>query len=129
MRIPTIQIAVLLIAIHSGCKGPATDIGIVSDPSELHPSSQAVLNSQFRRLTTIESAEKKHTVVNSRLGDKPVIFGFMNAQWLEFKAKIQPGDELYEFYTPPAYEEMLHGYGGYELVRNGKTIATLITQS
>jgi len=99
------------------------------DWENLHPSSQKVLDSGYRRATTIEEAERKNLISNPRLGDKPVVFGFMHKQWLEFVSKFQPGDVLIEFYTPPAFQEMIHGYAGYEIVRNGQTVATLITST
>jgi hypothetical protein len=80
----------------------------------------------FRRPITIEEAERKYLVSNPKLGKDPVPFGFNHARWLEFKAKIQPGDTLIEFYVPPM-GEVFHPYAGFEIERNGKTIDVLIT--
>jgi hypothetical protein len=86
-----------------------------------------VLSSGSSKIT-IEEAEKKNMVLDPRLGDKPISFGYLHEEWIKFKSQLKPGDELFEFFDPPP-PGFPHGYGGYEIRRNGKVIATLITIS
>lgn len=79
----------------------------------------------FRRKVTIEEAEQKHMVSDPHLGKEPVAFGFIHTEWLKFKRKMLPGDQLMEFYTPPP-PDGIHGYGGFEIVRDGKVVDTLL---
>lgn len=46
---------------------------------------------------------------------------------IEFKAKVQEGDEVWEFCTDRRSWDYLAGRAGYLITRNGETIATLVT--
>jgi hypothetical protein len=46
---------------------------------------------------------------------------------LEFKAKFQDGDELWEFCSAKHSWDHFAGRAGYIITRNGKTIAELVT--
>jgi hypothetical protein len=56
-----------------------------------------------------------------------VPFGFQNAKWLAFKAKMQPGDKIVDFATAPDSWQHLAGRAGYVLVRHGKPVDTFVT--
>jgi len=101
----------------------------VREIPEIAKRPQPDESKSYRRPTTVDEAEEKHLIRDPRLGPTPVIFGFMHDEWLKFKSMLKPGDDLIEFYTAPALENMIHGYRGYEIVRKSKTIATLITST
>ncbi len=54
-----------------------------------------------------------------------------NPRWiqagLEFRAKIQEGDELWEFCTAKHTWDNFAGRAGYLITRDGETVATLLT--
>lgn len=54
-------------------------------------------------------------------------FGFNNSAWVQFRDKVQPGDEIWRFSSPIESWEHLAGRGGIALVRAGKVIATITT--
>jgi len=47
--------------------------------------------------------------------------------WEQFKSQMRPGDELWEFSSPPETWRMYMGRAGIVLVRKGKIIASLVT--
>lgn len=51
-------------------------------------------------------------------------FGYGNGEWEALKAQMQPGDELWEWCTSRASWNARMGNAGYELVRDGKYIAS-----
>jgi hypothetical protein len=51
--------------------------------------------------------------------------GWFEARW--FREKFKPGDTVIEFCTPRSSWQALAGRAGYQIVRDGKVIATLIT--
>ena len=77
--------------------------------------------------TTVKQAEQEHLVSLKSLGPEPVLFGYKNAQWLELKAQMQPGDELWNYCSPPESWQRLAGRAGICLVRNGEIIASILT--
>ncbi len=56
-----------------------------------------------------------------------VPFGRMHAEWLQFKAKQQPGDLLCSFSTPRDYWQHCAGRAGYAWVRNGEIVEEFVT--
>ncbi len=54
-------------------------------------------------------------------------FGYQNAQWEEFKAKMIIGDELWEFSSSSESWDSLAGRAGVALVRNGEVIDSIVT--
>lgn len=86
----------------------------------------------LREKITVEEAERRHPGLphDERARRFPEIrkpFGFLSAQWEELKAKMQPGDELWEFRSPPESWKHLAGAGGVAVLRDGKVIASLFT--
>ena len=79
------------------------------------------------RKTTVEEAEQKHLVNDDRLGSEPVPFGFQNKEWLKFRERIRPGDELWEFSSPSETWKLLCGRAGISLVRENEIINNIIT--
>ena len=67
--------------------------------------------------TTIEEVLAEHTY-------EGVPFGSINDDWQRLLAKMQPGDELWNFEPP---DEKVISLWGIALVRNGKVISTVIT--
>jgi hypothetical protein len=56
-------------------------------------------------------------------------FGFQHLKWEKLKAKMVPGDELWEFHSPPSTWVHLMGREGYAVVRQGQIIESLITSA
>jgi hypothetical protein len=56
-----------------------------------------------------------------------VPFGFANGEWIEFKAKLMPGDVLVRLAAPTANWGNSAGWEGYVIVRSGVVVATFVT--
>jgi hypothetical protein len=56
-----------------------------------------------------------------------VPFGFNHQRWADFKARMQPDDELYFFNSPAESWRNLAGRTGYVLVRDGEVADELVT--
>lgn len=80
------------------------------------------------RRVTLEDVEAKHTKLDERLGDKPVVFGYLNREWLALKAAFREGDELWECTNGPEAFRALQGASGYALVRGEFILRTIITR-
>jgi hypothetical protein len=76
---------------------------------------------------TVAEAESAHLVRDDNLGPDPVPFGFMNQEWQQMIAGMQPGDELWEFSSPADTWQHLCGRAGFAVVRNGNPIASIVT--
>jgi hypothetical protein len=76
---------------------------------------------------TVQDIDAEHSVRDERLGPDPVPFGFVNDQWQALLAKAEPGDELWEFSSPPESWQRLMGMAGIALVRNGEVIDSFVT--
>ena len=110
-----------LLACGRPTAAPTTDVA--------RPNASGDPSRGWRRKLTIEEAEKESLITDSRLGANPVVFGFINKRWVEFKSNLEPGDELFKFYSPPPAKIGIHGLGGYEIIKNGKVIARLVTET
>lgn len=53
---------------------------------------------------------------------------FMENEWEPFISRIATGDELWFFRLPDEYWEKLQGHQGYAIIRNGKSIAKVLTK-
>lgn len=69
----------------------------------------------------IEETEQYHKDASG------VPFGRMHKEWLQFKAKQQPGDLLYSFSSPSDWWRNCAGRAGYAWVRNGVVVAEFVT--
>lgn len=76
---------------------------------------------------TVQEIEAEHSVRDERLGPNPVPFGFIHDQWLALIARMQPGDELWQFSSPPESWQHLCGRAGVALVRNGEVVDSITT--
>lgn len=76
---------------------------------------------------TLAEAEAKYSVQDDRLGESPLPFGFQSNEWSSLVAKIQEGDELWEFKSPPEHWKKKRGRAGIALVRDGELIDSLVT--
>jgi hypothetical protein len=47
--------------------------------------------------------------------------------WQELVAAMQPGDELWEYCSPPPSWQKLAGEAGYAVVRGGRVVDNIIT--
>ena len=54
-------------------------------------------------------------------------FGFLNARWEKLKARVQAGDEIWTFRSPPETWQDLAGRAGVALVRDNKVIDAVVT--
>ncbi|MEA1892612.1 MAG: hypothetical protein U9N33_07880 [Campylobacterota bacterium] len=82
----------------------------------------------YMEKTTVEKLEKRYTLKDARLGDEPVVFGFLNKQWTNMKEKIQKDDELYYFRSDANSWGNLAGREGVALVRDGEIIDEVIVR-
>ncbi len=77
---------------------------------------------------SIEEIENKYTIKDDRLGDEPVIFGFVNFQWIKIIEAMQENDEFYFFCSDANSWGHLAGREGIALVRDEKIIDSIITR-
>ena len=68
--------------------------------------------------TTVQEAEAAHCSTGNP-------FGYLHKQWEMLKARMQPGDELWDFDN--GLHDQLAGRNGYKLVRQGRVIAQVTT--
>lgn len=76
---------------------------------------------------TVQDIEVEHCVRHERFGPDPVPFGFLNDRWQALLAKMEAGDELWEFSSPPEMWQRLMGMAGVALVRNGDVVDSIVT--
>ena len=80
---------------------------------------------------TVAEAEAEHPgITDERVRGVPETgrpFGFMNREWEDLKAAMQPGDELWTFSSPPKSWKDLAGRAGIALARDGVPIKVLVT--
>lgn len=81
----------------------------------------------LKQEVTVEEAEEKNMVQNEDLGPFPIPFGYMNDQWLEFKNKIQDGDQIWEFSSSTEEWMNLVGRAGLCIVREGRIVESIVT--
>jgi hypothetical protein len=91
-------------------------------------SPDALKHKLLKKYCSIEEAENENMVTDSRLGDSPVPFGFNNNEWRELLTKMQDGDELWTFSTSDESWDNLAGRAGVSLVRDGKTVYSIVTE-
>ena len=82
----------------------------------------------LKRQVTPAQAEAEHLITDEALGPDPVPFGYMHSVWLQLLAQMQPGDELWEYRTPPETWGRMCGSAGLVLLRRGKVVAHLLTE-
>jgi hypothetical protein len=56
-----------------------------------------------------------------------VPFGNENARWREFRATLVPGDEIWEFNSPPELWETGQGRTGFVALRGGLIVSSIIS--
>jgi len=69
--------------------------------------------------TTLEDAEAEHPNLlraSSRL----------YPEWQALRAAMQPGDEIFAFFSSPESWQVLCGRGGFALVRAGKVVREVV---
>jgi hypothetical protein len=80
---------------------------------------------------SIEEAERRFTPMpDDRTIHAPELrkpFGFLNAKWEELKTRMQTGDEIWTFRSPPETWQDLAGRAGVALVREHKVIDAVVT--
>lgn len=85
----------------------------------------------LKEKTTLAEAEAAHPGIKGeraeRFPDAAKPFGFQNGQWEDLKALILPGDEIWNFCSPPESWEHLAGRAGVALVRDGVPIRTIVS--
>lgn len=89
--------------------------------------SRSLPSNWLQRQVTPAQAEVANLVTDEDLGPEPVAFGFMHSAWLHLLTQMQPGDELWEFRSPPASWKQLCGREGLVLLRRGKVVANVLT--
>jgi hypothetical protein len=87
-----------------------------------------MLPNTYIRRRTRDEVESEYTICDQRLGANPVIFGFRNKQWMVLVNQMQPGDEIWEYSLKQEAWDELMGEAGFALVREGKTICTVVTR-
>lgn len=86
-----------------------------------------MLKEWLTKRVTASEAEACHAVQLDQLGSAPVPFGFLNGAWRSLLAKVQPGDEIWEFSSPGENWINLAGQRGYALVRGGEVVERIVT--
>lgn len=91
---------------------------------------------ELLRQTTIKELEAKYTRTledlheSDRSGPRAAMllrpFAGLNEEWEAFKAKVEPGDEIFEFCSSDASWVAHAGRTGIALVRNGRIADDLI---
>ena len=81
----------------------------------------------LKKKITVSEAEAEHMFTSPRLGPSPVSFGFQNAEWRTFVAKMEGTDELWAFSSGGKSWQHLCGQAGISLVRNGEIINSIVT--
>ena len=69
-------------------------------------------------------ADKKRDA--ARLDTLRLPFGYQNPAWEALKAQMRPGDELWEFCTAKSSWDEGLGWAGYQLVRDGVIVCTVV---
>ena len=99
------------IATFSGCDGVTTmrslifmmillawpvsvQAGDQCDPNEIFSEVAAQKGNSLGGPFSVEELEKAHMIVIRETGDA-LPFGYSNKEWLEMKAAMQPGDQIY----------------------------------
>lgn len=127
-----VEAARITVQLSLFCLFPAVGICVGAPPS-ISQDQTAVQECSLipfdwlQNIITLEQAEENNLILDERLGPEPVVFGFINDEWEEFKARIQDGDELWEFSSPPESWERLAGRSGLCIVRDGIIINVMIT--
>jgi hypothetical protein len=62
------------------------------------------------------------------LSDKPDTSYWYRLGWTAFLKRIKPGDELWEFCSPPETWHNRRGREGVAMVRRGKVVRSVITR-
>ncbi|MCR9074312.1 MAG: hypothetical protein NXI18_21890 [Alphaproteobacteria bacterium] len=75
----------------------------------------------------LESLREYAELPHARKDVPMVPFGFANKRWREFKATIQPGDEIRRISSPSACWDRLSGWQGLVLIRNGRAVSRHMT--
>lgn len=88
---------------------------------------QDIDKSILKKRITVKGAERDHMVYNEELGSEGVPFGFRHDAWVEFKARMLDGDELWEFDGPTEGWLSRFRSKGILLVRNEEVVATFVT--
>jgi len=73
-------------------------------------------------ITVAGIEDRELTVVDG----KSILFGHINDQWEELKAKEQPGDRWVEFNSSEADWVMLMGRHGYALIRGDQVVGSIV---
>lgn len=88
------------------------------------------IDSWLTERVTTEQAEKAFTPTPDQLARNPKMlnkpFSADNHRWESLKSRMNAGDELWYFCSPPETWRHLAGRAGVALVRDGKVIETLI---
>lgn len=83
----------------------------------------------FSEPVTVEEIESRSLAeLRKTNGHAPMVpFGGRNAAWEDFKAHVQPGDQIVYFRSPQDTWEGLYGRAGYALVREGVVVHAILT--
>ena len=96
-------------------------------PFSNQPEGDPMHSDWLKKKVTVAEAEAEHLVRNDNLGPDPVPFGFMNQEWTQLVAGMQPGDELWEFSSPADTWQHLCGRARFAVVRGGKVVNSIVT--
>lgn len=74
----------------------------------------------FRVRVTKDWLQRMITIVDAETN-------FPGKEWQELVSGMRPGDELWEYRSPPDSWDALAGCAGYALVRDGEVIDDIVT--
>lgn len=95
---------------------------------DLLEESSEISKSWLQKKITLKEAETIHLVKDDRLGPEPIPFGFSNDEWKAMIAKMEDGDELWEFCSSLESWRIMGGREGIALIRNGQVIDHIVTR-
>ena len=127
-QFPVILTLTLILAASACAAERSAEPGPPNETPSTGEARDVIPKAWLERRTTVEEAERKHLVTDTRLGPKPVPFGFMNEQWIRFKGQLRDGDELWEFSSSADSWRHLAGRSGICIVRKGRIIDSIVTR-
>lgn len=103
----------------------------LSSPPVQHCGKFSPTDEVSTPLTIAEIEQEEMATLSDKLkmrSDYPKLpFGFMNAEWVAFKAMLQPGDKIVRYSTDYHSWQHLAGETGFALMRSGCVVETFKT--
>lgn len=108
----------------------ASDVAIAHAPQRsCSKFSSTYIVSAPLKIVEIEKVETERIAAFSAIRDDipKLPFGFENSKWVEFKAKIKPGDKIVSYSSDRKSWSDLAGQAGYAILRSGCIVEDFVT--